>query len=46
MKLNIGEIPVKIINHRDSKINVVRDTFKMLGDLKRIKKRVKKLDIK
>ena len=35
------EMPVKIINHRDSKINVVRDTFRMLKELKAIKKRVK-----
>ncbi len=37
----MDEIPVKIINHRESKINVVSDTFKMLGDLMRIKRRVK-----
>jgi len=37
----IHEMPVKIINHRDSKINVVRDTFRMLSDLRRIKKQVK-----
>lgn len=39
--LKMDEIPVKIINHRESKINVVSDTFKMLGDLMRIKRRVK-----
>lgn len=37
----IGELPVKIINHRESKVNVLSDTFKMLGDLIKIKRRVK-----
>lgn len=45
MKLNIGEMGVKIINHRESKINIVKDTFRMLNDLRLIKKRVRKLDI-
>ena len=35
-------MPVKIVNHRESKVNVVKDTFKMLGELRQIKKRVKK----
>lgn len=38
----ILEMPVTIINHRESKINVVRDTFKMLQELRQIKRRVKK----
>ncbi len=38
----IIEMPVKIINHRESKVNVLRDTFRMLGQLSKIKKRVKK----
>lgn len=38
---SITEMPVKIINHRDSKISVVRDTFRMLKELRAIKKRVK-----
>ena len=38
----IKEIPVKIINHRESKVNVLKDSFKMLGDLRRIKKNVRK----
>ena len=37
----IYEMPVKIINHRDSKINVIRDTLRMLSDLRKIKKDVK-----
>ena len=38
----ILEMPVTIINHRESKINVVRDTFKMLKELRQIRRRVKK----
>lgn len=34
------EMPVKIINHRESKIHVVRDTFRMLGELRQIKRRI------
>ena len=37
----IKEMPVKIINHRDSKVNVLRDSVRMLRDLIRIKKDVK-----
>ena len=36
------EMPVKIINHRESTVHVFKDTFKMLGDLRKIKKRIKK----
>lgn len=38
----ILEMPVKIVNHRESKVNVVRDTFRMLKELRAIKKRVGK----
>ena len=38
---SIDELPVKIINHRESKVNVLRDSIKMLRDLLRIKKSVK-----
>lgn len=41
----IAEMPVKIINHRESKVHVLRDAFKMLRDLAGMKKRIKKLDI-
>lgn len=40
-KLKIGEFPVKVINHRASKIHVWSDSFKMLADLRRIKKHVR-----
>ena len=45
MGYKIEEIPVKIINHRESKVNIVKDTMRMLNDLRKIKARVKKLDI-
>ncbi|MGN1128023.1 MAG: hypothetical protein ACI4T6_03605, partial [Candidatus Flemingiibacterium sp.] len=35
----ITEMPVKVINHRASKVNVLRDSFRMLRDIRRIKKR-------
>ena len=38
----ISEMPVKIINHRESTVHVFRDTFKMLKDVYKIRKRVKK----
>ncbi len=41
----IKEMPVKIINHRESKVHVFSDTFKMLGDLRRMKKRIKRIEI-
>ena len=41
-KYNIVEMPVKIINHRESSIRPVSDAFKMLRDLLRIKKTIKK----
>jgi dolichyl-phosphate beta-glucosyltransferase len=39
------EIPVKVINHGESKVRIIRDTLRMLKDLRRMKKRIKKLDI-
>ena len=42
----ISEYPVKIINHGESKVNVLRDSFKMLSDLYKMKVRIKKTDLK
>ena len=39
------EMPVKIINHRESKISLLKDSFKMLKDLRAMKKRIKKAKI-
>ena len=43
-KLGFGvmEMPVKIINHRDSKVHLLRDSVHMLAELRTIKKRVRK----
>ncbi len=41
---SIREVPVKIINHRESKVNVFKDSVKMLRDLMKIKKSVKKAE--
>lgn len=39
--MKITEMPVKIINHRESKVNIVKDTLRMLRDLRKMKKRIK-----
>ncbi len=39
------EIPVCIVNHRKSSIHLFRDTLRMLKDLCKMKKRIKKLEI-
>ena len=41
----IVETPVKIINHRESKVRVLADAFRMMKDLRKMKKRVKGLEI-
>lgn len=42
---SIEEMPVKIVNHRESKVNVIRDTFRMLNDIRKMKKRIKTQEI-
>ena len=41
MKMKIVEIPVRVINHGESKVRIIRDTLKMLKDLAKMKKRIK-----
>ncbi len=43
-KLGYGilEMPVKVINHRESKVHMVRDTLRMLKELRQIRRRVMK----
>lgn len=43
--MKMAEIPVKIINHRDSKINLASDALKMIKDLVKIRKRISKLPL-
>ena len=38
----IGELPVKVINHRESKVHVFSDAFGMIADVIRIRRRVKR----
>lgn len=38
-KMKISEMPVTIKNHGESKINIIKDTLKMLSDVRKIKKR-------
>ncbi len=37
----IAEMPVKIVNHRESSVRPLRDSLKMLGDIRKIKKQIK-----
>lgn len=41
----ISEYPVTVINHRESKVNLMKDALRMLGDVRKIKKRVKHLPV-
>ena len=43
--LSIKETPVRVLVHGESKVRVLRDTWKMLRDLRRMKKRIKKIKI-
>ena len=44
--IKIEEMPVKIINHRASTVHIFRDSFKMLNDVRKIRRRVRKEDKK
>ncbi|MBR2019807.1 MAG: glycosyltransferase [Clostridia bacterium] len=41
----IVEIPVRVINHGESKVSVIRDTLRMLKDLRKMRKRIKKAKV-
>ena len=43
--MNFGEIPVKVERHGKSSVHILRDTFKMLSDLRKMKKRIKKIEV-
>jgi dolichyl-phosphate beta-glucosyltransferase len=45
MKMTIKEIPVRVINHGESKVRIIRDTLKMLRDLSKMKKRIRKAKV-
>ncbi len=41
LEKKIAEMPVKIVNHRESKVHVLSDSIKMLGQVRRIKKQLR-----
>lgn len=41
--MKVEELPVKVVNHRESKVNLMKDALRMLKALVKMKKRVKKL---
>lgn len=43
--MKLVELPVKVVNHRDSKISLFADALRMLRELMRIKKRVRSLEL-
>ena len=43
--MKIIEMPVKIINYGDTKVRIVRDTIKMLRDLRKMRKRISKAEL-
>ena len=45
MKMKIVEIPVRVIHHGESKVRIIRDTVKMLRDLAKMKKRIRKTPV-
>lgn len=44
--LRVEQIPVSVVNHRESKVNVVRDGARMFLDIFRIRRRVRSAGIK
>ena len=38
----VTEVPVKVINHRESKIHLVRDSLRMLKDVLNMKRSLRK----
>ncbi len=41
----ITEFPVKIVNHRESTVHLVRDALRMIRDVRQMKKRIKTQDL-
>ena len=44
-KMVIAEVPVKVINHNDSKVRPIHDSLEMLSCIRKIKKHVKNVEI-
>ncbi len=43
MGCRVGEHPVKVIYHRESKVHLLKDSMKMMSEIPKIKQRVKKI---
>ncbi len=43
--MKIVEMPVKIINHRESSVHIFRDSYRMMKDLIKMRRRIKKAKI-
>ena len=41
--LKISEMPVKVLHHRESKIRLFRDSYRMINDILRIRKRIRRI---
>ncbi len=46
LKLKFAELPVKVINHGQSKVSPVKDALNMLAEVRKMRKRISKLDLK
>lgn len=40
MGMCVREMPVRVINHRESKVHVIKDSFRMMRDLRKMRKRI------
>lgn len=45
LNLRFAELPVKVINHGESKVSPVKDALSMLAEVRKMRKRIKKLDL-
>ena len=46
LNLRFAELPVKVINHGESKVSPVKDALSMLSEVRKMRKRIKKLDLR
>ena len=44
MHLKVEQLPVSIVNHRESKVHIIRDSYRMFRDIFRIRRRVRHLE--
>ncbi len=46
LKLKFAELPIKVINHGQSKVSPIKDALNMLAEVRKMRKRISKLDLK